>query len=424
MAQSIKLLSTTNRVEAPFIQVNIGGYVFGKYSRKVESYISPVDGFTKQVTETFPNYVQSLVVQKLNGQVNNYTLTLIYVIRPGDDPNKIDKILSTVSHKRTMNISYGDCNAPSYIYKDEEALITSVTQSVNITQSQIIYTIQGVSSAKLSTQGNYYFPARNEKPSTVIRDYLLYDNQYGLLDVFYGMRNKVLVENEKLLPTEDKQVQIEAKTMSPFDYLNYLVSCMCSEEDNTETIDGRHRYFITCIDDTSGKLGGPYFKVQKVANNIQETKSIDTYEVDVGFPDSDLVLGFNILTNDAYSILYNYSEEQKQDAFIYRINDSGLYDSIYSPGYLWDKSKYMVTEQTKTWWAQMTQYPIQVELTLKGLLKPAILMSYVKLNTYFYGRKHSSSGTYIITKQVDTIDTGGYKSSLLLTRIKGDDDLN
>lgn len=127
MAQSIRLLSKTNRVEAPFIQVNIGGYVFGKYSKKIESYVSPVDGFTKKVTETFPNYVQSLVVQKINGQVNNYTLTLVYVIRAGDDPNKIDKILSTVSTSRTMNISYGDCSSPTFIYKDEQAIINTVT---------------------------------------------------------------------------------------------------------------------------------------------------------------------------------------------------------------------------------------------------------------------------------------------------------
>ena len=60
MAQSIKILSTTSRVEAPFIEVNIGGYIFGKYSRNVERFVSPVDGFTHRVSEVFPNYVKSL----------------------------------------------------------------------------------------------------------------------------------------------------------------------------------------------------------------------------------------------------------------------------------------------------------------------------------------------------------------------------
>lgn len=69
----------------------------------------------------------------------------------------------------------------------------------------------------------------------------------------------------------------------------------------------------------------------------------------------------------------------------------------------------------------MTQYPISASLTIKGLLRPAILMNYLKINTLFYGHKHISSGYYIITKQIDTIDTSGYKTNLSLTRIQGDD---
>lgn len=68
----------------------------------------------------------------------------------------------------------------------------------------------------------------------------------------------------------------------------------------------------------------------------------------------------------------------------------------------------------------MTQFPISVSITLQGLLRPTILMSYVHLNTLFYGRKHISSGYYIITKQTDTIDAGGFKTTLKLTRVAGD----
>ena len=50
----------------------------------------------------------------------------------------------------------------------------------------------------------------------------------------------------------------------------------------------------------------------------------------------------------------------------------------------------------------------------------AILMSYVKVNILFYGRKHNASGTYIITKQQDQINESGYKTTLNLVRIKGD----
>jgi hypothetical protein len=66
-------------------------------------------------------------------------------------------------------------------------------------------------------------------------------------------------------------------------------------------------------------------------------------------------------------------------------------------------------------------YPINAKLTIKGLLKPALLMSYVKINTYFYGHKHTSSGLYIITKQEDNIDASGYRTTLSITRISGDE---
>lgn len=39
----------------------------------------------------------------------------------------------------------------------------------------------------------------------------------------------------------------------------------------------------------------------------------------------------------------------------------------------------------KSWWTQVTQFPIQATLVIKGLLRPAILMTYVRLNVVFYG---------------------------------------
>ena len=76
------------------------------------------------------------------------------------------------------------------------------------------------------------------------------------------------------------------------------------------------------------------------------------------------------------------------------------------------------TELSRTWWTQATQFPIKAKLTIKGLLRPSLLMSYVRVNTYFYGKQHISSGLYIITKQEDLIDSSGYRTTLSLTRIE------
>ena len=48
-------------------------------------------------------------------------------------------------------------------------------------------------------------------------------------------------------------------------------------------------------------------------------------------------------------------------------------------------------------------------------------MSYLRVNVYFYGKRHNTSGLYIITKQVDSISENGYTTTLSLTRIGGAD---
>ena len=70
------------------------------------------------------------------------------------------------------------------------------------------------------------------------------------------------------------------------------------------------------------------------------------------------------------------------------------------------------------WYTKVTKYPISATLELRGLLRPAHLMQNLRLNVIFPGgNKHISSGLYIITKQIDTINLSGYTTSLGLTRI-------
>ena len=70
----------------------------------------------------------------------------------------------------------------------------------------------------------------------------------------------------------------------------------------------------------------------------------------------------------------------------------------------------------------MTEFPISATLIIKGLVRSAMLMSYIRVNSFFYGRKHVSSGLYIVTKQQDKIDGSGYRTVLSLTRIAGADE--
>ncbi len=415
---STSLLSNIARVETPFIYLTIGKYTFGTYSKNNTNTNSLNRLLNKKIV--YPNYMQSLTVNKVNGALNTYTINMVYPITHLDDPNLIDKAFSTISKSREIYVSYGDYSAPNFVFREEKAILTDIRSNVDVRNSTIKYVLTCTSSALLLSVGNFSFRKRVAKPSDVIKE-LLYDTKYGLQEVFSGMRDKSRVLQLGLIAADDKEVTIEArKQINIMEYLNYLVSNMVGQSNTNVQLLNNTRYYLNIIDDTSGELGGPYFKVTKVESSIATAESPTTYVLDIGSMSKDMIIDFTISDNQAYSILYDYSEDIKLTNYNYRINDDGELVSTYSPSIAQSRTLLKATESDKNWWTRVTQYPITATVTLKGLLRPAILMSYIKLNVLFFGVKHISSGTYIITKQMDTVDGNGYRTTLTLTRIKGD----
>lgn len=413
---SSSIVSAQNRVESPFIIVKIGKYTFGACSD-----MSSRQKMKQVMKVTFPNYMQAINIVKVNGAVNTYNLRMEYGITEVDDPNMLEKVFSSVSKSREIKLSYGDWNAPAFIYKEETAIITKVASNVDFNNSKILYTVTCVSSALSLKAGNFSFGGRTAKPSDVIIE-LLKNEAYGLSTIFTGMRNITKVGLNSLIARDDKKVKIEAKdSINILDYLAYLVNCMVDQNDSGGTLK-KANYFWAVYDDINNEYGGTYFKVVKVTAGTQYNISYSTYEVDIGYPSGSYVSSFTVNSDNTWSILYDYSKEIQQPQYSYSINKEGEIVSIESPA-ITKSSKYLkTTEADKTWWTQMTQFPITAKLTIKGLLRPTLLMTYIKVNTYFFGHKHVSSGLYIITRQEDSIDSSGYKTTLSLTRISGDTD--
>lgn len=413
------LLVSSAKVEVPYILVQIGQYTFGAYN-KSKSSLEMNGKYYAAVKVTYPNYVQSLSVQKVNGTLNTYTLVIDYPITENDDPNLIEKVLSSVSQSRKIVFTYGDCTLPSFMYRQEEALMTKVTSNVDVNNCKITYTIQATSAALQTKACVRDFPRySNKKPSEVIES-LLKQKSSGLQDTFYGMHDFAKVKQMGLIPGDDKKVTIPAKkNISVLDYLNFLVECMASKNDGTG-VKKSIRYVMTIHDDLTGELGGPYFRIDEVYNTVQSKTSIDYYVVDVGCPNKDLVTSFTVNSNDTYSILYNYAAKLQFTDNTYIINDEGKIEAKSSMSLTSSKELLETTEADKTWWSQMTQYPIQATLSIRGLLRAAVLLSYLRVNVYFLGKKSIYSGLYIITKQIDEINSSGCKTTLSLTRVEGD----
>lgn len=415
------LLSSQARIQVPWVKVTIGDYTFGIFDEKTKAWGKKTDGFYTPFSIQYPQYIQSLEVIKINGQVNKYTLQITYPVTQNDDPNFFEKVFSSVSRSRKIVFTYGDAETPAYIYKNEEAIITKVSQTFNLLGSTISYTVNAVSSAALSTDGSITKPApgKKVKPSDEIKK--LFRSNKSLQNTFTGMKMSDL---DILIAGDDMPVEIDSKqNISAIDYINYLAGCMIPA--GTSNGMSKDIYILTIYDDSITNADktmsnkGPYFKVSKVSTTVEHG---DAYEIDVGINTSTIVRSFSIESNENYSIYYEYQNLAHPENYVRRINGDGQWEDVYAPTSMARTNSFSTNASDKVWWTKATQFPINATIQVQGLLRPATLLQYVKLNIIFPGgKKHLASGLYIVTRQVDNISSAGYATTLGLTRIKGEE---
>lgn len=425
------LLSSQARIQAPWIKVTIGTYTFGVFS-KTRARQKDDNNFYSAFNIQYPNYVKSLTIKKVNGQVNTYNLSISYPVRTGDDPNFFEKVFSSVSSTRKIVFSYGDSSMPTYCYKDEEAIITGVSTNFNMSGSNaspiLSYSITAVSGSALGKTGSFTFMnSGKKKPSDEIKR-VFKDTRYGLRGLFTGMNNSNL---DSLIAADDKAVELECKTnISPLDYISYLAGCMVPAG-SSENSTNKDIYILTIHDDTTydklydgydesyaskNGINGPYFRIERSTYNVSHS---DAYEINIGTQTSTIVTNFTVKT-DNYSMYYDYSGALYPDEYVRRINNKGEWEDVYAPTFTSKNIARKTRAEDSSWFTKLTKYPISASITVQGLLRPATLMQYVRLNVYFPGGgKHISSGLYIVTAQTDNISESGYRTTLELTRIDG-----
>jgi hypothetical protein len=423
--QRKSLLSSQTRIQVPWVKVTLGTYTFGIFDSKTKSKgAKDKNGFYSTYQVRYPDYIQSLTVTKINGQVNQYVLNIIYPITQFDDPNFFEKVFSSISNTRKIIFSYGDAAVPSYTYKNEEAIITKITQNFNLEASSISYQIEAVSGAALTADGTITELASGTpvKPSDKIKS--LFRSNKSLQDTFTGMR---ISDLDKLIAGDDQPVVLDSKrNISALDYIAYLAGCMIPS--GTKPGLSKDIYILTVHDDTIldstydpssfGGKGGPYFKITKTSYTAEHS---DAYEVDIGYNTSTIVRNFNIEQNENFSLYYDYQSDIHAEEYVRRLNKQGQWETIYSPNFMTRANEFNTTAKDMIWWTKATKYPITANITIQGLLRPATLMQYLRLNVIFPGgHKHLASGLYIVTRQVDSINSQGYTTQLSLTRIGGD----
>ena len=423
--QRKSLLSSQTRIQIPWVKVTLGTYTFGIFDSKTKARAGKdKNGFYTTFNIKYPNYIQDLTVTKINGQVNQYVLNITYPVTQFDDPNFFEKVFSSISGTRKIIFSYGDASVPSYTYKNEEAIITKITQGFNLQASSITYQIDAVSGAALTADSTITELSTGVavKPSDKIKS--LFKNNKSLQNTFTGMR---IDDLGKLIAGDDQPVVLDSKrNISALDYIAYLAGCMIPS--GTKPGLSKDIYILTVHDDTIldttynpdsfGGKGGPYFKITKTSYAAEHS---DAYEVDIGYNTSTIVRNFSIEQNENFSLYYDYQSEIHSEEYVRRLNKQGEWETIYSPTFMLRAGEFEASAKDQVWWTKATKYPITANITIQGLLRPATLMQYLRLNVIFPGgHKHLASGLYIVTKQIDSISGSGYTTQLALTRIGGD----
>lgn len=369
-------------IEAPFISVNIAGVEIGTYRGRSAP----------------PNYISGLVVRRTNSSLNEYTLNLIHQVSPGDNPNYIDELLGVNGYNEII-ITYGDAEG-GITYMSVKALITDVHTSFDFINCNINYVISATSSAALSATYRTNFSGVYNKPSTVIREIISSDP--SIKSTFPLMSNLTFVDSNNLIPNTDAAVSIPAyDNITPLNYIREITSYMTNNLRKSKT-ELSNSVYVFYIDDN---INGSYFKINEIntANNI--SNMVIAYEVDVGYPDTSQVFDFKVDTDYAWAMSYNYNDGIRN--YEYDLDDVG---NIVST------SK---TTLTSNWWTKMTEMPITAQLTVRGLISPMMLMTYVKVNCSYYGSQRISSGVYVVIGQTDTLDKNGFRSTLNLLRVAG-----
>lgn len=383
-------------VEAPFVEVKIGNIKIGSYRGSIDKY---------------PNYITGLEVTKTNGEINNYTIQIVHQIRIGEDPNLLDKVFAQNQFNK-ITISYGDTDSAQK-FNDINAIITKITMNRDYASARITYNVEAISAGSFITAHTMNFPAVTDKPSNVIRK-LLFSSPISneLKQAFPGMSSKTFVDSKGMIPNNDKVLNIQAKkNIDPISYINYLVSCMSNAKNKGKLNDSS--YFIFYKDD---QQNGAQFEIKEIKSSAASNSYNAVYEATVGYPDENNIFTFNVSNDKAWSIMYdkNISATSAQE-YVYTIESNGDIKKYYSPNL--NSASQQLGERNKNWWSFMTTFPISATLTMRGLLRPAFLTNYIKINVVFYGQKHITSGLYAITEQKDSLSGSGFRTTFSLIRV-------
>ena len=164
---------------------------------------------------------------------------------------------------------------------------------------------------------------------------------------------------------------------------------------------------------SSGKISSPISKVSRTSNAEEAVKNC--YYVDVGYPGNSFVTNFSISSDVYWPIFKKYSGTIPN--YNYDIDYNGNLITTQVDPITIDEKFNSHSIKLENWWGFVTSYPISATLTIKGLMKPILLIENIYIHAQFYGKKDIADGIYTIVGQHDSISGNGYTTTLSLLKV-------
>lgn len=368
-----------------------------------------------------PKYFISLSHERIINKAATISFTLSFAPHNTMEFEDADALEMMISSKMGLcTIEYGWT-----INDTNKYWVMLTTYTITFNNGVITYTFKGITQSALFNDSLIHITY--DTTTGNVSDFLeylkkqieYYTNERYTLNISKCTRNFKLPDYE-----------IDISDYSVMGVLNTLVNSFLGLDEDTT-----NKYLCVIVDD---KI------TNDIDSNVSEIyiKLCDVYKDEVNahysFAWNDPnggVIDFNVTYDGAVAMNMVRADASNSENFNYEtsvIMSNGAPQTITTKGLATSKDKYMLSElsqinhienYSKYYWAQKSNYPYDATLTVLGNTDASVeITDKIHVDVLLGLTKHHTSGTYFVTKIIDTISGNGFTTQYSMKKIEADSD--
>lgn len=388
-----------------------------------------VGNFALDTSDPNQQYFVSLNYTKNgSGKANSFTLMIAYEPKMSgnminsQDINLIDKQLNiydgTTKDKLKCWLQYGYGHSPDRLISPLlEGMVTDYTPELR--DGILYYTITGYSSLTQAVEDAVTIDEmKNTRPTEAVKK-AIEDN----IGVNAG-DNNLGYEVQYAPGTEGSDKVIESipgvSDKNLFEYIDQTLNMAEVEgQDDSETTN--RPFYIYDISETKDKK---IITIEKIDPKNPSDEKMSNVVFEWGSKNNNFVKNWQ--PNVKGSVLLAQSYQYEKGTSNWGIDDSG--ETVETKNMLKppvtmntnpdNPEATSIDESTElTTWSKAIQYSYEASLVIQGMPCEIPIGMYIKVTPLLYGQPHHTAGTYMVTKSSDTLDSGGFQTTIDLIKV-------